>query len=33
MSLARASCVALLGIEGHVVEVEVHLSTVLPGTT
>ncbi len=33
MSLARASCVALLGIEGHVVEVEVHLSTGLPGTT
>ncbi len=33
MSLARASCVALLGIEGHVVEVEVHLSGGLPGVT
>ncbi len=33
MSLARASCVALLGIEGHVVEVEVHLSEGLPGVT
>ncbi len=33
MSLARASCVALLGIEGHVVEVEVHLADGLPGVT
>ncbi len=33
MSLARASCVALLGIEGHLVEVEVHLSEGLPGVT
>ena len=33
MSLARASCVALLGIEGHVVEVEVHLAEGLPGVT
>jgi magnesium chelatase family protein len=33
MSLARASCVALLGIEGHVVEVEAHLSEGLPGVT
>ncbi len=33
MSLARASCVALLGIEGHLVEVEVHLADGLPGVT
>jgi magnesium chelatase family protein len=33
MSLARASCVALIGIEGHLVEVEVHLSEGLPGVT
>ena len=33
MSLARASCVALLGIEGYLVEVEVHLSQGLPGVT
>jgi magnesium chelatase family protein len=33
MSLARASCVTLLGIEGHLVEIEVHLSTGLPGMT
>jgi magnesium chelatase family protein len=31
MSLARACCVALLGIEGHIVEVEAHLSDGLPG--
>lgn len=33
MSLARASCVALIGIEGHLVEVEAHLSDGLPGVT
>ncbi len=33
MSLARATCVAVLGIEGHLVEVEVHLSRGLPGMT
>jgi Holliday junction resolvase-like predicted endonuclease len=33
MSLARASCVALVGIEGHLVEVEVHLAQGLPGVT
>jgi magnesium chelatase family protein len=33
MSIARAACVALVGIEGHLVEVEVHLSSGLPGTT
>ena len=33
MSLARASCVALVGITGHLVEVEAHLSQGLPGVT
>ena len=33
MSIARAMCVALVGIDGHLVEVEAHLSSGLPGTT
>lgn len=33
MSLACATSVALVGIEGHLVEVEVHLSDGLPGVT
>ena len=33
MSIARAMCVALVGIDGHLVEVEAHLSQGLPGTT
>ncbi len=33
MSLARAASVALIGIEGHLIEVEVHLSDGLPGVT
>ncbi len=33
MSIARAACVALQGIEGHLVEVEAHLSNGLPGVT
>jgi magnesium chelatase family protein len=33
MSLARASCVSLVGIEGHLVEVEVNLAQGLPGVT
>ncbi len=33
MSIARATCVALVGIEGHLVEVEVNLASGLPGTT
>ena len=31
MALARAACVALLGVEGHLVEVEADLSAGLPG--
>jgi magnesium chelatase family protein len=33
MSIARAMCVALVGLDGHLVEVEAHLSQGLPGTT
>jgi magnesium chelatase family protein len=33
MTIARATSVALVGIEGHLVEVEVNLSNGLPGTT
>ena len=31
--MACARCVALLGVEGHLVEVEVDLASGLPGTT
>ncbi len=33
MAIASATCVALVGIEGHLVEVEVHIADGLPGVT
>ena len=31
MGFARANAVALLGIDGHIVQVEVHVASGLPG--